>query len=121
MPPKASAKKGSPSPIQSQKQELERRAQRLQEELRRTQEFLNKAPELIAQKQRDEHRARMARYEQPPRLDHPGNFRLELIAKPKTKPPKLRRERSFAPFVTVLLLVAFVVVFYHGWRVLWQG
>ena len=121
MPTKASAKKGSPSPIQSQKQEVERHAKRLQEELRKTQEFLNKAPELIAQKQREEHRARIAKYEQPPRLDHPGDFRVDLIGKPRIKPRKLRKERSIAPFVTLLLLVAFVFVFYYGWRILWQG
>lgn len=121
MPPKASAKKGSPSPIQSKKQEVERRTQRLQEELRKTQEFLIKAPELIANKQREEHRARIATYEQPPRLDHPGDFRMEFIGKPRAKPPKLRKERSMAPFVTLLLLVAFVFVFYYGWRILWQG
>lgn len=121
MPSKASAKKGSPSVIQTQKQELERRAQRLQEELQRTQNFLKEAPQLIAKRQQQEHRERIAKHQQPPRLDHPGDFRVEFIGKPKGKPPKLRKERSIAPFVTLLLLVAFVFVFYYGWRTLWQG
>ena len=64
---------------------------------------------------------RIAKYEQPPRLDHPGDFRVEFIGKYRPKPPKLRKERSIAPLVTLLLLVAFAFVFYYGWRVLWQG
>ena len=122
MPSKASAKKkGSPSLIQTQKQELERHAQELREKLAKTQTFLQEAPKLIAAKQQKEHRERISRYEQPPRLDHPGDFRVEFIGKPTQKPPKLRKERSIAPFVTLLLLVAFAFVFYFGWRTLWQG
>lgn len=121
MPPKASAKKGSPSLIQSQKQELERHAQQLREKLAKTQTFLQEAPKLIAAKQQQEHRERIAKYEQPPRLDHPGDFRMEFVGKFQPKPPKLRKERSIAPFVTLLLLVAFAFVFYFGWRTLWQS
>lgn len=121
MPRKPAAKSRTRSPIQNKTQEVERDAEQIRAKLRQTREFLDKAPAMIAEVQRKEHRDRIARYEQPPRLDGPGDFRLGFVRGRSPKPPKLRKERSKAPVVTLLLLVGFAFVAYFAWRVLWQG
>jgi hypothetical protein len=121
MPRKTTARHGTQSHIQTKAQELERQAEKIKAELLKTRAFLDKAPELIADVQRKEHRERIARYEQPPRLDGPGDFRLELVSGRSSKPTRLRKERSKAPLVTLVLVVGFAFVAYYAWRVLWNG
>ena len=122
MPRKTAATKGSHSPIQSKKQELERHADQLRAQLSQTRDFLDKAPAMIAEVQRKQQRAIIERYHRPSPIEGPADFRLEFVRNRNTKPPKrLRRERSKAPFVTLLLLVGFCIVVYYGWHVLWQS
>ena len=121
MPPKAAAKKANHSAIEAKKRELERKAEQVKAKLNETQEFLDKAPALQAEVQHKQQRAIIERYQRPARIEGPADFRAELVGTRKHRPPKrLRKERSKAPFVTLLLLIGFCAVMYYAWRVLWH-
>ena len=122
MPRKTAATQSAPTSIQRQKQELERHAERIKQELGKTREFLDKAPALVAEAQRKQQREVIERFHRPSRIEGPADFRLELIGTRPAKPVrKLRKDRSIAPLVTLLLLAGFCAGVYYAWRVLWQG
>ena len=121
MPRKTTAKQSAQSPIQNRKQELERQAEQIKQELSKTREFLDKAPALIAEVQRKQQRAIIERFQRPQRLGGPSDIRYDFDPGRRRKPPKpLRKERSKAPLVTLLLLAAFCAVMYYAWRVMWH-
>ena len=122
MPPKAAARKANQTAIEAKKRELEHQTEKLRAKLSETKDFLDKAPALQAEVQRKQQRAIIERYQRPARIEGPADFRAELVGTRRYKPPKrLRKERSIAPFVTLLLLIGFCAVMYYAWRVLWQG
>ena len=122
MPRKPDRKPGSQSPIQDKQRELDLRARQLKARLEQTRAFLEKAPVIKAEVTRRQQRAIFERYTRPSRIEGPADFRLELVTPKGAKPPRrLRKERSKAPIVTVVLLIALSAVVFYVWHVLWQG
>jgi hypothetical protein len=122
MPRKPARKSGSQSPIQTRQQELDLLAEQLKERLARTQDFLKKAPEVKSEAERRQQRAIFERFSRPPRIEGPGDYRIDFVSgQSKKRPPRLRKERSKTPLVTLLLLIVFCCVAYYAWRALWQG
>ena len=108
--------------IQTKQQELDKQAAQLQAKLIQTREFLDKAPALKAAAQRKQQRAIFDRFNRPARVEGPADFQLAYDTSRNAPPPRrLRRERSKAPWITLLLLVVFAVVVYYSWKALWQG
>lgn len=122
MPKKPARQQRNESPIVSKQQELIRREEEIRAKLNKAQTFLQKAPDLKAEARRKEQRTLIERFEGPSRIDGPVDFRIAFV-KPKSSapPPRLRKERSKAPLVTFLLMIAFVIVIYYAFRVMWQG
>lgn len=122
MAKKSDRKPTAESPIQSRQQQLALQEAKLKAQLNRTEEFLKKVPALKDEVQKKQQRALVDRFNRPARLEGPVDFRLDFVAAKKSSPPKkLRKERSKAPLLTFVLLVAFVVVAYFAWKSLWQG
>jgi len=110
------------SPIDARQKELERKQAELKAKLNHAQSIIEKAPEMKAEIQRRVQRSIFERYSRPSRIEGPADFRLEFVGQKAARPPRqLRKERSLAPFVTLLLLAAFGVVAYYAWRVMWHS
>ena len=121
MPRKSNRQPGSQSPLSSKQQELEQQSVQLKAKLNQTREFLSKAPDLKAEAQRRRQRAAFDRHNRPSRIEGPPDYRLEFVStKPFSPPRRLRKDRSKAPLVTFILLMAFAGVVYYAWGVLWQ-
>ena len=119
---KTERKSTGASPIQTRQQELDARAEQVKAKLSRTREFLEKVPVLKQEAQKKQQREIFDRFNRPARLEGPADFRLDFVRGKKSPPPrKLRKERSYAPLLTLLLLVTFIVVAYYAWKALWQG
>jgi len=55
-------------------------------------------------------------------VEGPADFRYDLVpSKAPKKPRTLRKERSKAPLLTLVLLVTFGCVVAYAVRTLWQG
>ena len=124
MAKKSDRKSTVESPIQSRQQQLAIQEAKLKAQLNKTKEFLDKVPALKDEVQKKQQREIVDRFNRPARLEGPvaPNFRLDFVATKKSSPPKkLRKERSKAPLVTLVLLVTFVVVAYLAWKSLWKG
>jgi hypothetical protein len=122
MPRKSDRQQGPPSPLLSKQRELEREAAQIKARLNETREFLDKAPDLKAEAQRRRQQEAFERYNRPSRIEGPLDYRLEFVPnKTHSQPRPLRKDRSKAPLITFLLLVAFGVVVYYAWRVLCQN
>ncbi|MEQ1851804.1 MAG: hypothetical protein ABMA01_09465 [Chthoniobacteraceae bacterium] len=122
MPRKPARNSGKQSPLQTKQQELDRLEEQLKARLSRTEEFLKKVPEVKSEAARRQQRAIFERFSRPPRIEGPGDYRIDFIPGGNRKrPPRLRKERSKAPLFTLLLLIVFCCVAYYAWLVLWQG
>lgn len=110
------------TPLDRQKKALENKAAALKVELEKTQEFKQKVPELRAKAVEREQRELLSRYHRPVSIEGPSDFRYDLYAgKQAAKPRKLRKERSKAPLLTLVLLVTLLFVAYYAVRTLWNG
>ena len=110
------------SPIQTRQQELHVKAEAVKAKLSQTRQFLEKVPALKDEAQKKQQREIYDRFNRPARLEGPADFRLDFVRGKKDRPPrKLRKERSKAPLITLVLLVTFIVVAYYAWKSLWQG
>lgn len=122
MPRKSDRKRETRSPIHDRQRELDLHARQIKEKLDATRAFLKKAPEIKAEVTRKQQRAIFERFGGPARVAGPPDIRLELVQSKTAKPPRsLRKDRSKAPLVTVLLLGIFIAVVYYAWRALSQG
>ena len=122
MPRKSDRKPDGESPLHSKQQHLAQLEAQVKAKLNKTQEFLVKAPALKDEAQKKQQREIVDRFNRPALIEGPVNFRLDFVAAKNVAPPKrLRKERSKAPLLTLVLLVAFVVVAYFAWKSLWQG
>jgi hypothetical protein len=119
---KTDRKSTSESPIQSRQQQLAQQEQQVKVRLNQTREFLQQVPALKDEVKKKQQRELIDRFNHPARLEGPTDFRLNFDRGRTSAPPrKLRKERSKAPLVTLLLLVTFVIVAYYAWKALWQG
>lgn len=110
------------SPIKSKQQQLTQMEAQVKAKLSKTQAFLEKVPALKTEVQKKQQREIYDRFNRPASIEGPADFRLNFVAeKKRVKPRKLRKERSKAPLVTLILLVTFIVVAYFAWKSLWQG
>jgi hypothetical protein len=122
MPRKTDRQAEKQSPILAKKLELERKAAQLSAELNQTRDFLKKVPDLKAAAQQRRQKETLDRHTRPTRIEGPADFRLEFTPGKPLKPPRrLRKDRSKAPLITFLLLVAFGIVVYYAWCVLLQN
>jgi hypothetical protein len=112
----------SPDPIKNRRKALNDQAAKLKAKLEQAQQFLEKAPTLKAAAQRREQQEILSTYRRPVRVEGPTDFRYELAGtKAGARPPRLRKERSKQPLLTLVLLVAFVFVALYAVRTLWHG
>ena len=119
---KSERKPTGDSPIQSKQQQLAQMETQLKAKLSKTQEFLEKVPALKNEVQKKQQREIYDRFNRPARLEGPADFRLNFVAEKKhARTRKLRKERSKAPLITLILLVTFIIVAYFAWKSLWQG
>jgi hypothetical protein len=110
------------SPIQAKQQEIDAQVEQIKQRLARTEEFLKKVPEVRDEAARRQQRAIVERFSRPPQIEGPGDYRIDLVAgRSRKPPPRLRKERSKAPLVTLVLLIAFSLVIYYAWQVLWRN
>ena len=110
------------SPIQARQQELHAKAEAVKAKLSQTRQFLEKVPALKDEVQKKQQRDIFDRFNRPARLEGPADFRLDFVREKKiTRPPKLRKERSKTPLITLVLLITFIVVAYYAWKAMWQG
>ena len=122
MPRKSDRKPEVESPIRSKQQHLAQMEAQVKAKLSKTKAFLEKAPALKDEVQKQQQREIVDRFSRPTRIEGPMNFRLDFVAaKGATPAKKLRKERSKAPIMTLLLLVAFMVVAYYAWKSLWAA
>lgn len=64
----------------------------------------------------------IARRTRPVRVEGPADRRYDnLASRGKAKPRKLRKERSMAPVLTLVLFVTFCCVMAYAVRTLWHG
>src|SRR5687768_4689140 len=111
-----------PNPINRRQKALDEQSANLKAELEKLQRFQQKAPELKAEAQKREQQEILSTYRRPVRLEGPTDFRYELVgSKAKPKQRKLRKERSRAPVLTVILFVTFCCVVAYAVRTLWHG
>ncbi len=122
MPRKSDRKPTVESPIQSKQQQLAQMEEQVKARLSKTRTFLGKVPALKEEVQKKQQREIVDRFNRPARIEGPVDFRLDFVAAKGAAPAKkLRKERSGIPFITIVLLVAFVVVAYFAWKSLWVG
>jgi hypothetical protein len=122
MPRKSGRKPTVESPLHSKQQQLAQREAQLKAQLSKAQEFLVKVPALKDEARKKQQREIVDRFNRPARLEGPVDFRLELLAARSAKPAKkLRKERTYAPLLTLALLAIFVTVAYWAWKSIWQG
>jgi preprotein translocase subunit SecF len=110
----------SQTPIDKKQKELEAQLAKIQAEMEKNRSFLNKAPQMkeeVEQKQKNE---LVARHHRPVRIEGPADFRYEF-RRGKQTASTLRKEKSIAPLITIILLVAFLVVAVYAWRMLLHG
>jgi hypothetical protein len=109
------------NPINRRQKALDEQTANLKAELEKLQKFQQKAPELKAEARRREQQEILSTYRRPVRLEGPSDFRYEVSATKKPKPRKLRKERSHAPVLTLVLFVTFCCVVAYAVRTLWHG
>ncbi len=115
----AQKKDNEPTPLDKKQNDLKMQAEQLKAQLQQKRQFLKEAPAIKAEVQRKEQQEILNSRKRPPRIEGPADFRLELVnSKPGAKPRVLRKERSMAPVLTVVLAVACCVVFYYAMRTL---
>ena len=113
---------GSTLHLTKKQQQLDQQAAQAKAELSKTQQFLKKAPEMKKAAELKQQRELVDRFNRPAVLEGPHHFRLNYDhVKPRKPAPKLRKERSKAPLVTLSLLVMFVVVAYFAWKSIWHS
>lgn len=111
-----------PTPLDKKQHALKAQAEELKAQLSQARQFLKEAPGIKAEVQRKEQQEILNSRRRPARIEGPADFRLELVnSKPGAKPRVLRKERSMAPLLTVVLAVACCVVFYYAMRTLANG
>jgi hypothetical protein len=108
------------TPLHKKKNALLEEAEQIKAQLKQARQFLQQAPGMKAEAQRKEQQEILNKFRRPARIEGPSDFRLELVkGRPDAKPRTLRRERSLAPMMlTVVLLAACVVVGYYAVRIL---
>jgi hypothetical protein len=111
----------TPNPINRRQRALDEQTENLKAELEKLQKFQQKAPELKAEARRREQQEILSTYRRPVRLEGPADFRYEVSGTKKAKPRKLRKERSSAPVLTLVLFVTFCCVVAYAVRTLWHG
>ena len=109
------------NPINRRQKALDEQTATLRAELEKIKKFQQKAPELKAEARRREQQEILSTYRRPVRLEGPSDFRYEVSAGKKAKPRKLRKERSTAPVLTLVLFVTFCCVVAYAVRTLWNG
>jgi hypothetical protein len=110
------------NPINRRQKALDEQSASLKAELEKIERFKQKAPELKAEARKREQQEILSTYRRPVRLEGPTDFRYELVgSKPKAKQRKLRKERSRAPILTLILFVTFCCVVAYAVRTLWHG
>ena len=109
------------NPINRRQKALDEQTANLKAELEKIQKFQQKAPELKAEARRREQQEILSTYRRPVRLEGPSDFRYEVSGGKKAKPRKLRKERSSAPVLTLVLFVTFCCVVAYAVRTLWHG
>ena len=111
-----------PNPINRRQMALDEQTAQLRAELDRVKRFQEKAPELKAEARKREQQEILSTYRRPVRVEGPADFRYDLVpTKASKKPRTLRKERSRAPLLTLVLLVAFGCVVAYAVRTLWHG
>ena len=122
MPRKPARKSPDQTPIEAKQRELELLEDAIKQKLALTEDFLKKAPEVKNEAARRQQRAIFERFSRPPQIEGPGDYRIDFVPGGKPKPPRrLRKERTKAPLVTLLLLIAFGIVVYYAWHVFKQS
>jgi sugar-specific transcriptional regulator TrmB len=110
------------NPIDRRQKALEEQSANLKAQLEKVKRFQEKAPELKAEARKREQQEIFSTYRRPVRVEGPADFRYELVpSKAGKKPRKLRKERSKAPMLTLVLLVTFCCVVAYAVRTLWHG
>src|SRR3954463_7605031 len=100
-----------PNPINRRQKALDEQTANLKAELEKLRRFQQKAPELKAEARKREQQEILSTYRRPVRVEGPSDFRYDLVkSKPNARPRKLRKERSKAPVLTVVLFVTFCCV-----------
>lgn len=121
MPRKTDRKPTVDSPIRSKQEQLAAMEAQVKAKLDKTKAFLDKVPALKDEVQKKQQREIVDRFNRPVRIDGPADYRLNFDRhRTFGKPAKLRKDRSLAPLLTVVLLVAFCVVAYFAWTSLAQ-
>jgi hypothetical protein len=110
-----------PDPINRRQQALEAQQAKLKQELDDLRKFQQKAPELKAQAQKREQQEIISLYRRPVRVEGPADYRYDFVPSKPAKQRVLRKERSKAPVLTVVLLVTFCCVMAYAVRTLWHG
>lgn len=120
MPPRR--RTDQPSPINRRQQALDEQSAKLKAELEKLQRFQQKAPELKAEARKREQQEILSTYRRPVRVEGPADHRYDAVgSRPSAKPRKMRKERSGAPVLTVVLFVTFCCVVAYAVRTLWHG
>jgi hypothetical protein len=109
------------NPINRRQKALAEQTANLKAELEKLQKFQQKAPELKAEARKREQQEILSTYRRPVRLEGPSDFRYEVTGGKKPRPRKLRKERSHAPVLTLVLFVTFCCVVAYAVRTLWHG
>lgn len=111
------------NPINRRQKALDDQTESLRAELEKVRRFQEKAPEMKAEARRREQQEILSTYRRPVRLEGPSDFRYDNVtaAQATARPRKLRKERSKAPILTLVLLVTFCCVIVYAVRTLWHG
>src|SRR5688500_5125365 len=111
-----------PNPINRRQQALDEQTAQLRAQLEKVRRFQEQAPELKAETRKREQQEILSTYRRPVRVEGPADFRYDVVpSKSRKKPRTLRKERSKAPLLTMVLLVTFGCVVAYAVRTLWQG
>jgi hypothetical protein len=110
------------NPISNRQKALDEQAAKLRTELTKVRTFQEKAPGMKVEAQKREQQEILSTYRRPARIEGPADHRFDLTnPKAMPKPRKLRKERSKAPWLTFVLLIAFGCVVAYAVRTLWHG
>ena len=110
------------NPINRRQQALEEQAARMKAELAALQTFRQRVPELKEEARKREQQEILHTYRRPVRIEGPSDHRFDAnAAKPGVKPRTMRKERTRAPILTLVLFVTFCCVMAYAVRTLWHG
>jgi hypothetical protein len=95
------------NPINRRQKALDEQTANLKAELEKNPEVPAESARAKAEARRREQQEILSTYRRPVRLEGPSDFRYEVSGGKKAKPRKLRKERSSAPVLTLVLFVTF--------------